>query len=94
MDVSDFNINFATNLSIKSGISKKTMVENQSIDVKVYYQSLSKKEKGKLLRYLSQRFDYPASTISGKLRQASVGRLRRDEEENIARTIKSSVWKQ
>ena len=45
------------------------MAENQSIDVRVYYQSLSKKEKGKMLRYLSQRYDYPSSTMSGKLRK-------------------------
>lgn len=48
------------------------MAENQSIDVRVYYQSLSKKEKGKMLRYLSQRYDYPSSTMSGKLRKYPV----------------------
>ncbi len=70
------------------------MAENQEIDVRVYYQNLSKKEKGKLLRYLTQRFDYPASTMSGKLRADAVSPLRRDEEENIINTIKSSLWNQ
>lgn len=70
------------------------MAENQSIDVRVYYQSLSKKEKGKMLRYLSQRYDYPSSTMSGKLRETPISPLRRDEEENIIRTIESGVWRQ
>lgn len=70
------------------------MAENQSIDVRVYYQSLSKKEKGKFLRYLSLRYDYPTATMSGKLRENNVSDLRRDELENITRTIESGVWKQ
>lgn len=70
------------------------MAENQNLDVRVYYQSLSKKEKGKLLRYLSQRYDYPASTISGKLRESPISPLRRDEEENITKAIQSGVWRQ
>lgn len=70
------------------------MAENQSIDVRVYYQSLSKKEKGKFLRYLSMRYDYPTATMSGKLRENNVSDLRRDELENITRTIESGVWKQ
>lgn len=70
------------------------MAENQSIDVRVYYQSLTKKEKGKFLRYLSMRYDYPTATMSGKLRENNVSDLRRDELENITRTIESGVWKQ
>lgn len=70
------------------------MAENQSIDVRVYYQSLAKKEKGKFLRYLSKRYEYPTATMSGKLRENNVSDLRRDELENITRTIESGVWKQ
>lgn len=70
------------------------MAEKRSIDVRVYYQSLTKKEKGKLLRYLSQRYDYPASTMSGKLRGVPVSSLRRDEEENIIETIETGIWRQ
>ena len=70
------------------------MAENEKIDVRVYYQSLSKKDKGKMLRYLSQRYDYPSSTMSGKLRKDPVSPLRRDEEENIIKTIETSVWRQ
>ncbi len=47
-----------------------------------------------MLRYLSQRYDYPSSTMSGKLRSAPVSQLRRDEEENIIKTIESGVWRQ
>lgn len=70
------------------------MAENQSIDVRVYYQSLTKKDKGKFLRYLSMRYDYPTATMSGKLRENNVSDLRRDELENITKTIESGVWKQ
>lgn len=70
------------------------MAEIQSIDVRGYYQSLPKKEKGKLLRYLSQRYDYPTATMSGKLRENYVSELRRDELENITKTIETGVWKQ
>jgi len=70
------------------------MAENQMIDVRVYYQNLSKKEKGKFLRYLSLKFEYPSSTMSGKLRENPISQLRRDEELNIIQTIKEGVWKQ
>lgn len=70
------------------------MAENQSIDVRGYYQSLTKKEKGMMLRYLSQRYDYPSSTMSGKLRTDPVSPLRRDELENITKTIETGVWRQ
>ena len=59
------------------------MAENQSIDVRVYYQSLSKKEKGKMLRYLSQRYEYPSSTMSGKLRK-----------DPVSKTRETGVWRQ
>lgn len=70
------------------------MAENQRIDVRVYYQSLTKKEKGKFLRYLSQRYDYSTATMSGKLRENNVSELRRDELENITKTIETGVWRQ
>ncbi len=70
------------------------MAEIQRIDVRGHYQSLTKKEKGKLLRYLSQRYDYPTATMSGKLRENYVSELRRDELENITKTIETGVWRQ
>lgn len=70
------------------------MGENQNIDVRVYYQNLSKKDKGKFLRYLSMKYDYPASTISGKLRENPISSLRRDEELNIIQTINDGLWNQ
>ena len=70
------------------------MGENQKIDVRVYYQELSKKEKGKLLRYLYKRYDYPSSTMSRKLGRSPLSPLRRDEEENIIKTIGTGVWRQ
>lgn len=47
-----------------------------------------------MLRYLSQRYDYPSSTMSGKLRKDPVSPLRRDEKENIIKTIETGVWRQ
>lgn len=70
------------------------MAEKQRVDVRVYYRSLSKKEKGKLLRYLSKRYDYSASTISGKMRENPISPLRKDEEENITMAIESGIWRQ
>jgi hypothetical protein len=63
------------------------------LDPKVYYQNLSKKDKGKFLRYLSQRYDYASTTMSGKLRENSVSELRRDETENIIKAIEEGVWR-
>lgn len=69
------------------------MSNSQMLDPKVYYQNLSKKDKSKFLRYLSQRYDYPSTTMSGKLRENSVSELRRDETENIIRAINEGVWR-
>lgn len=65
----------------------------QMTDPRVYYQSLSKKEKSRFLRYLSQRYDYAPTTISGKLRVNYVSDLRRDERENLCKTIQSGAWR-
>jgi hypothetical protein len=70
------------------------MAENQKVDVRVYYQNLPKKDKGKFLRYLSKKYDYPASTMSGKLRENPISSLRRDEELNIIQTINEGLWDQ
>lgn len=68
------------------------MTENQNLDVRVYYRNLTKKKKGKLLRYLSMTYDYPASTMSRKLTEYGKYVLRRDEEMNITQTIKEGLW--
>lgn len=68
-------------------------MQQKTIDPRVYYQNLSKKEKGKFLRYLSSRFDYPSSTMSAKLRENNVTVLRKDERENIIKTIEEGLWK-
>jgi len=70
------------------------MSKNEVIDPTVYYQSLTKKEKGKFLRYLNFRYEYPPATMSGKLRENPVSELRRDERENLIRTIQEESWKQ
>lgn len=70
------------------------MAENQSIDVRVYYQNLTKKEKGKFLSYLNQEYDYSASTMMAKLRKNPISTLRKDEELNITKTINEGLWRQ
>ncbi len=69
------------------------MAENQELNVRVYYQSLSKKERGQLLKYLFLRYDYNMRTFSYKLTHEDA-LLRRSEKENIQDCINSGVWRQ
>lgn len=69
-------------------MSKKGILNPQD-----FYRGLNRKEKGKFLLYLSQRFSYPSSTISAKLRESPISELRKDEYENIMTTIESGIWK-
>ena len=70
------------------------MMEKQHIDVRGYYQSLSKKEKGQLLRYLTINYGYSVQTLSAKLRKNTNLTLRQNEEMDIAETISEDVWRQ
>lgn len=65
----------------------------QQLNPRDYYNSLSKKEKAKFLLYLNKRYDYKTNTMSGKLRKNNVSNLRKDETENIRRTIEEGEWK-
>ena len=94
MDDSYFNITFVAKLTFYFQNTKFIMAENQKVDVRVSYQNLPKKDKGKFLRYLSKKYDYPASTMSGKLRENPISSLRRDEELNIIQTINEGLWDQ
>ena len=71
------------------------MEKNSSLDVLGYYQSLSRSDRGKFLKYLFARYEYNPRTMSMKLNGTSnVAKLRLDERENIERVITSGVWKQ
>ena len=70
------------------------MAEKKHIDVRDYYQSLSKKEKGQLLRYLTINYGYSVHTLSAKLRENTNLRLRQNEEMDITETIREGVWRQ
>lgn len=70
------------------------MSTKQDIDVRVYYQSLSKKEKGQLLRYLTIKYGYSISTLQSKLRKGAEFVLRQNEEMDIVETIREGVWRQ
>ena len=94
MDNPNFNNTFVAKLTFYFQKTKFIMAENQKVDVRVYYQNLTKKKKGKFLRYLTLKYDYPASTMSKKLTEAGKYVLRRDEEMNIAKTINDGLWDQ
>ncbi len=70
------------------------MTEKQHIDVRGYYQSLSKKEKGQLLRFLTIHYGYSVHTLSAKLRENSELTLRQNEEMDIADAIREGAWRQ
>ena len=63
------------------------------MNVRVYYRSLNRTERGKFLKYLFARYDYNPRTMSAKLNHDD-SLLRRDEKENIQDVISSGVWKQ
>lgn len=73
-------------------MSKKIEEKIENVDPREYYINLSKKDKGKLLKYLLKRYDYVPSTMSAKLRENSISTLRKDEFENLQKTIKEGVW--
>jgi hypothetical protein len=68
-------------------------MEKKYVDVRGYYKSLSRTERGKFLKYLFLRYDYNTRTMSAKLNNEN-SLIRRDERENIENTIESGVWKQ
>jgi hypothetical protein len=70
------------------------MAENKSIDVRGYYQSLSKKEKGQFLRYLTMNYGYSVHTLSAKLRENTNLKLRKNEELDIMETVSRGLWRQ
>ncbi|MCH3994315.1 MAG: hypothetical protein LKE54_04560 [Prevotella sp.] len=57
-----------------------------------FYRELSRKDKGKFLLYLAKRYDYPTTTMSGKLRNNPTGELRKDEFENVSQAIEEGLW--
>lgn len=58
-----------------------------------YYQSLTKKEKGRFLQYIESRYGYNRITISAKLRMNAPNQLKEHEVRNIADAIeKEGLW--
>ena len=84
---------FATKLMTKCKINKFSMNISATVDPRVYYQNLRKKDKTKLLKFLSQEFDYSPSTMSQKLRGNTHLMLRKDEYVIIQQTIEQGLWK-
>ena len=75
---------------MKQTLRRKRM----SVNPRAFYRNLSRKDKGKFLLYLAKRYDYPTTTMSGKLRNNPKSELRRDEYENILKTIEEDLWDQ
>lgn len=71
------------------------MEKKNELDVRGYYQSLSRSERGKFLKYLFLRYEYNPRTMSMKLNGSIyAAKIRRDERENIEKVISSGVWRQ
>ncbi len=68
------------------------MEKKNVVNVRDYYQSLTRKERGKFLKYLTIRYEYNARTMSTKLNNVD-SLLRLDERENIERAIESGAWR-
>lgn len=62
-----------------------------SIDPKVYYSHLSKKEKGTLLHYMSVRYGLNTQTLLRKLGGALP--MKPMEEETVTRVIEEGLWR-
>lgn len=65
-----------------------------NVNPRDYYQSLSRKEKGKFLLYLAKKYGYPPSTMSAKLRENYITLIRDNELKDLQKTINSGVWNQ
>lgn len=71
------------------------MEKKNELDVRGYYQSLSRSERGQFLKYLFLRYEYNPRTMSMKLNGSIyAAKIRRDERENIEKVISSGVWRQ
>lgn len=65
-----------------------------NVNPRDYYQSLSRKEKGKFLLYLAKKYGYPPSTMSAKLRENYITLIRDNELKDLQKAINSGVWNQ
>lgn len=70
---------------------QKKEEKNVVLDPKVYYRSLTKKEKGKLLYYISVRYGVNTQTFLRKLR--GYNNMKPMEEEIVRQVISTGVWR-
>lgn len=66
--------------------------EKKDVDVRAYYRSLQKKEKGQLLKYLFMRYDFNPRTFQFKLSSPD-SLIKRSEREIIQEVIVSESWR-
>ncbi len=64
------------------------------VNPRVYYQRLSKKEKGVFLEYLLTHYGLKTNTIRRKLSKSQFGELSKLEEFAIQTVITNELWKQ
>lgn len=67
--------------------------KNTVVNPRVYYQSLSKKDKTQFLEYLLTHYGIKTNTISRKLAKAQFGVLNKLEEVTITHVIQSESWR-
>lgn len=90
MEISNYVFIFAAKLVIYFIMAKKIDVEMTAVDLRDYYQGLSKKDRGFLLRAMVAKYGMGYSTIQSKF----MGRHPFTQMEVMAVTdlINSGVW--
>ena len=64
--------------------------EKKQVDIRDYYKTLGRTEKGKFLKYLTENYDLNYSTLSAKL--GGRRKLKKIECAVIQSTIELGVW--
>lgn len=92
MEVSNFIFIFAANLLIKNEMDKKISEVLTAVDLQDYYHAQKKKDKSKLLHYLTDKYGMGYSTIINKF----AGRLEMSKADIVLFNLAvndESLWK-
>lgn len=74
-------------------MNKKKRQKVLDVNPRVYYQSLSKKDKGIFLNYLLVNYGICIATVRRKLSKTQFGELSKLEEMTIKDVITKNLWK-
>lgn len=92
MEVSNFVFIFATNLINKNEMDKKNTEDLLAVDLQDYYHALKKRDKGKLLHFLMDKYGMAYTTIINKF----AGRLEMSKADIVLFNLAvndESLWK-